>query len=133
MRTPKKRLPCFICAVVLAALAAAAPGVAQKSHDALARARQAAEYEGQRVLLLLRGEESRIGAELEAALGSYRDFGKLLKFEYQLAAQPAESDRRASPASQARPPQETAFADARCARSQDEPSPRHAAGRLDAR
>ena len=91
MRSPKRRLPCFVCAVVLAALAAAAPGVAQKSHDALARARALAKFEGQRVLLLLRGEGSPLGKALEAALGNYRDFGKLLKYEYQLAAQPANS------------------------------------------
>ena len=85
----KKRAPCLVCAVVLATVAAIAP--AQKSHDALAQARSKAKAENQRVLLLLRGGDKTIDAGLEAAIANYRQLGKLIKYEYQLAAQPAAS------------------------------------------
>ena len=83
----KKRAPCFLCAVALGTAAALAP--AQKSHDALAQARAKATAENQRVLLLLRGGESEIDSSLLAAMANYRKLGKLIKYDYQLAAQPA--------------------------------------------
>lgn len=89
MQPQKRRVPCFLCAVTLGVIAAVASAQA-KSHDALATARHKARHENQRVLLLLTG-----GGEIEdglvKALGNYRGLGKLLRYEYQLAAQPAAS------------------------------------------
>ncbi|MAG56338.1 MAG: hypothetical protein CMJ83_08620 [Planctomycetes bacterium] len=67
-------------------------GAAQeKSHDALAQARAKARSENQRVLLLITGGNTVVDDGLVKALGNYRSLGKLLKYEYQLAALPAAS------------------------------------------
>lgn len=88
----KQRLvPHIASATALALLLAAARAGAQKSHDALAYARHHAKQQNQRVLLLLQGEATPIGDALEAALDEYRNLGKLVRYEYQLAAQPAQS------------------------------------------
>lgn len=85
----KKRVPCFLCAVVLATAAALAP--AQKSHDALARARDKAKAENQRVLLYVSGGDAAVDAALRKSMANYRQLGKQLKYEYQVAALPATS------------------------------------------
>ena len=85
----KKRVPCFLCAVALATAAALAP--AQKSHDALAQARTKAKVENQRVLLMISGGDEAVGAALRSAVANYRQLGKLIKYEYQLAALPTTS------------------------------------------
>lgn len=73
----------------LAVLAPAQGGA--KSHDALAIARAKAKAENQRVLLLLSGGDDAVEGALIKALASYRELGKLLRYEYQVAAQPAAS------------------------------------------
>ena len=85
----KKRAPCLLCGIALAALAAAAS--AQQSHDALAPARAHAEAHNQHVLLLLTGGDDEVGEELGDAMANYRKLGKLLRYEYQVAAVPADS------------------------------------------
>jgi len=85
----KKRVPCLLCAVVLAIAAATAP--AQKSHDALAQARTKAKAENQRVLLLVSGGDQAVDAALRQAVANYRQLGKLIRYEYQLAALPTGS------------------------------------------
>lgn len=88
----KNRLvPYLVCSTLFAVLVGAAGAQAQKSHDALARARLAAKAQSQRVLLVLQGERTEQSDALEAALHDYRNLGKLLRYEYQLAAQPANS------------------------------------------
>ena len=83
----KRRLPCLLCAGLAFALAAAAQ--AQKPHDALARARKKAKAENQRVLLFLRGGAPKAQATL--AQGLTRRLGRLVRYEYQMVALPAES------------------------------------------
>lgn len=83
-----KRFPCLLCGAALAAFAALASAQA-KSHDALAIARAKAEHENQRVLLLLTGGKPETDAALTKVLS--RQLGRLLKYEYQLAAMPATS------------------------------------------
>lgn len=81
----------MLCAVVLGALAALAtraPAQVQ-SHDTLASARAWARHENQRVLLLLTGGAVAIEDALEAALR--QQYGRLLRYEYQLAALPKDS------------------------------------------
>ena len=85
----RRRGRCVFCAITLGATAALA--LAQKSHDALARPRVRAEAENQRVLLLLTGGDAKVDAALAQAIGNYRSLGKLLRYEYQLAALPASS------------------------------------------
>ena len=87
MRKPTGYL---VGAVLLGALAVLAPAQGEaKSHDALAMARAKAGAENQRVLLLLSGGDAAVESALTSALSNYRQLGKLLKYEYQLTAQPA--------------------------------------------
>lgn len=86
----RKKIPCMLCAVALAAAAALAPAQ-EKSHDALALPREKAKAENQRVLLYLTKGKSAAGEALDRALGNYRALGKFVKYEYQLTALPAAS------------------------------------------
>ena len=79
-----------ICAALVASTVAQGPDQ-EKSHDALALARAKAGAENQRVLMLLTGGDAAVEDGLIAALSDYRALGKLLKYEYQLAALPADS------------------------------------------
>lgn len=88
----KRRTPCALCGVTLGVLAAIASAQGQaKTHDALAVARHTAAFENQRVLLYLTGGKAEVDTQLAAAMFNYRTLGKLLKYEYQLAAMPAHS------------------------------------------
>lgn len=80
----------LVCPLALAAGASLVSAQA-KSHDALAFARAKAKAENQRVLFLLTGDASPVQDQLIAALGNYRVLGKLVRYEYQLAAQPGTS------------------------------------------
>ena len=84
----KRTAPCLLCVVALAAVTATAQ---EKSHDALAHVRAKAEAENQRVLLLLTGGDAAVGAALTKAMADYKVLGKLLRYEYQVAALPAAS------------------------------------------
>ena len=82
----------ILCAAVLCAVVEAqetAPAATR--HDALAHARAKAKSEHQRVLLLLTGGDAAVDAALRSELENYRSLGKLLKYEYQLAAVPGAS------------------------------------------
>lgn len=81
---------CLVCALALGAIAALATAQ-ERSHDALATARAKAKAENQRVLLLLTGGDTGLGAALTKALGDNAGLGKLLRYEYQLASVPAAS------------------------------------------
>ncbi len=79
-------------AMLWCAVAVLAPAQGEaKSHDALAIARAKAKAENQRVLLLLSGGDAAVEGALTSALSNYRQLGKLLRYEYQVAAQPASS------------------------------------------
>ncbi len=86
----KRTAPCFLCAVVLGAIAALAPAQ-NKSHDALAHPRAKAQAQNQRVLLLLTGGDAAVGEALMKLMADYRAIGKLIRYEYQVAALPAHS------------------------------------------
>ena len=77
-------------AIVLGTATALAPAQ-DKSYDALAHPRTKAKAENQRVLLLLNGGNAAINEALSDALADYRVLGKLLRYEYQIAALPAAS------------------------------------------
>lgn len=81
---------CLVCAVALGAIAALATAQ-ERSHDALATARAKAVAQNQRVLLLLNGGDAALGEALAQALTDDQALGKLLRYEFQLAAQPAAS------------------------------------------
>ncbi len=77
-------------AIVLGTATALAPAQ-DKSYDALAHPRTKAKAENQRVLLLLNGGNAAVNEALSDALADYRALGKLLRYEYQIAALPAAS------------------------------------------
>jgi len=89
-RRSMTRSRCALCAVALGAMAAAATAQ-EKIHDALAPARDKARAENQRVLLLLAGGNEEIDQALSAAMADYQVLGKLLRYECQVAALPADS------------------------------------------
>ena len=80
--------PHFLAAVTLGALAALAPAQ-EKSHDALATPRAKAKAPNQRVLVHLTGGDDAVAEALINATS--KDLGKLLRYEYQVAALPASS------------------------------------------
>ena len=86
----KRTSPCLLCAVVLGVVAALAPAQ-DKTHDALAHPRAKAKAENQRVLLLLTGGDATVGVALTKLMADYRAIGKLIRYEYQIAALPAHS------------------------------------------
>jgi len=89
-RRSMTRSRCALCAVALGAMAAAA-SAQEKIHDALAPARGKARAENQRVLLLLTGGDEEIGNALAAAMADYGGLARLLLYECQVAALPADS------------------------------------------
>lgn len=85
----KRAATYLLCTITLGAFATQT--IAQESHDALALARAKATAQNQRVLLLLTGGETTLGSELTKAINNYATLGKLLRYEYQVAALPADS------------------------------------------
>ncbi len=61
------------------------------AHDALAVARAKAELENQRILLLLTSGDDAADRALQESLSGRGGLGRLLRYEYQVAAQPASS------------------------------------------
>ena len=88
----KRRTPCVLCSVTLGVLAALAQAQdVRESHDALAIPRAKAAFENQRVLLYLTGGDAGTDQRLAAAMNNYGTLGKLLRYEYQMTALPANS------------------------------------------
>ena len=88
----KRRTPCVLCSVTLGVLAALTPAQdVRESHDALAIPRSKAAFENQRVLLYLTGGDAETDQRLAAAMNNYGTLGKLLRYEYQMVALPANS------------------------------------------
>ncbi len=85
----KKCVPGFLCVGILAIAGGTAS--AQNSHDALAQARSHAKAENQRVLLIISGGDQRVDEALREAIADRRNLGKLIKYEYRLAALPVGS------------------------------------------
>ena len=82
------------CVILAAWAAIAVVGLGQataKSHDALAVAGEMARFENQRILLLLMSGEEAADDAVVAALSGRGGASRLLRYEYQLAAQPASS------------------------------------------
>ena len=76
--------------MVLGASSALAPAQS-RSYDVLAHARKNAKAQNQRVLLHLTGGDAKVGVALIKSLADYRTLGKLVRYEYQVAALPGTS------------------------------------------